>query len=44
MNRRFLSMLGVAISSLLITGFAQQSAPQPGGANFVGDDTCITCH
>src|SRR6188508_3803798 len=44
MNRRFLSMLFVAISTLLMTGFARQSAPQPGGAGFVGDDTCITCH
>jgi len=69
MNRRFMSMLFVAVGSLLwvaavslmaqpvvsgrvvapiarlMTGFPQQSsAPQAGGANFVGDDTCTACH
>ena len=69
MNRRFVSMLFVAVSSLLWAGrsladcgtcglraggcagraaadrLAQQSsAPQAGGANFVGDDTCTACH
>jgi hypothetical protein len=69
MNRRFMSMLFLGVSSLLwaagasltaqpvvygrviapiarlMTGFPQQSsAPQAGGANFVGDDTCTACH
>ncbi len=69
MNRRFMSLLSVAISILLwsagasltaepvvsrrvvahigplLTGSAQQSsAPQAGGANFAGDDTCTACH
>ena len=69
MNRRFMSMLFVAVTALLWTAgvsltatpavsshsvplnapfetgmLEQSSAPQPGGANFVGDDTCTTCH
>ena len=69
MNRRFMSMLLVAVTSLLwaagvsltaqrpappqvllptkpsAAGLPQQAAaPQPGGTNFAGDDTCTSCH